>query len=94
MAGGGGFDKCPYYYILKPYLVKWSTKGECGQKCSKNCPHGLWMTPYFISIFAKFKALQNFHLVLLLWIHIKEDTVSICSMYFDALCNIQYVMYA
>ena len=31
--------------LHKPYLVKWSTKGGGGQKCSKICPHGLWTTP-------------------------------------------------
>ena len=31
--------------LHKPYVEKWSTKGE-GSKMSKNCPHGLWMTPY------------------------------------------------
>ena len=28
MAEGGGFTKCPYYYIRIPYLLKWSKKGE------------------------------------------------------------------
>ena len=32
-------------FLHKPYLVKWSTKGERGKKCPKKCPHGLWMTP-------------------------------------------------
>ena len=45
MAGGEG--GCQMSILLhKPYLVKWSTKGEGGQKCLKICPHGLWMTPY------------------------------------------------
>ena len=35
--------------LHKPYLVKWPTKGEGGQKCPKNCPHGLWMVPYYKS---------------------------------------------
>ena len=29
--------------LHKSYSVKWSTKGEGGQKSPKNCPHGLWM---------------------------------------------------
>ena len=28
------------------FLVKMVHKGRGGQKCPKNCPHGLWMTPY------------------------------------------------
>ena len=41
--GGGVFQMS--ILLHKPYLVKWSTKGEVDQKCPKNCPHDLWKTP-------------------------------------------------
>ena len=44
MAGGGGVYQLSIL-LHKPYLVKWSTKGEGGQTCSKNFPRGLWKTP-------------------------------------------------
>ena len=34
--------------LHKPYLVKWSMKGEGSQKSPKNCPHGLWMPPHTV----------------------------------------------
>ena len=42
--GGGGLAKTPYYYIRLTYLV-FRIVHEGDQKCLKNCPHGLWMTP-------------------------------------------------
>ena len=45
MEGGRGVSQMSML-LHKPYLVKWSAKGEGGQKSPKNCPHGLWMPPY------------------------------------------------
>ena len=35
-AGGGGFSKCPYYQIHKPYYIKLSTKGGGGKNVQKS----------------------------------------------------------
>ena len=56
--GGGGVSQMSVL-LHELYSVKWSTKGEVGQKCPKNCPHGLWMVPYTELIFLKTHFLQN-----------------------------------
>ena len=53
----GGFAKCSYYYIPKPFLFgKMVHKGGGDQNCPKICPRGLWITPpdFEISIFDSF----------------------------------------
>ena len=47
--------------LHKLYIVKMSIKRGGGQKCTKNCPHGLWMTPRrFLSKWCLFrKILKN-----------------------------------
>ena len=43
MKGGGGFAKCPYYFIRLNLLMAQKKVEGGGQKF---CLHGLWTTPY------------------------------------------------